>query len=75
MCDLNQQESRHILDTLSEINSLAGQVEGHRSSIEQTAYMDHENLAALLANLERQVTTAKAWVVAKPQEHAGHTGH
>jgi hypothetical protein len=72
MCDLSQQESRDLSDTLSKINSLVGQVEAHRSSIEQTAYMDHENLAALLADLERQVGSARAWVVAKPQEHAGH---
>lgn len=72
MCDLSQQDSRDINATLSEINSLAGQVETHRSSIEQTAYMDHENLAALLSDLERQVGSARAWVVAKPQEHAGH---
>ncbi|WP_157530265.1 hypothetical protein [Microtetraspora niveoalba] len=70
MCDLNSEETRYIVGALGAIDSLAEQVRAHSSSIGETAYMDHEALAALLAGLRDQADTAQRWVEAKPQQHA-----
>ncbi|MCG5214739.1 hypothetical protein [Streptosporangium sp. KLBMP 9127] len=75
MCDLNSEESRDIVEALSEISALAGQLAAHTSAIEETAYMDHEGLAALLAGLRDRAEKAREWVADKPQQHAMHSGH
>jgi hypothetical protein len=75
MCDLNQDETRSIVATLTEIGGLAEQVRIHASSIGETAYMDHEGLANVLATLRDRADAARQWVVDKPQQHAGHTAH
>ncbi|NUR84948.1 MAG: hypothetical protein HOY71_12760 [Nonomuraea sp.] len=72
MCDLNPQESRDIVNALTELNALAEQVATHTAAIETTAYMDHENLAAALETLRDRAETARAWVAAKPQQHSMH---
>lgn len=75
MCDLNSEESRDIVEALREISTLAEQVGTHTSAIEKTAYMDHENLAALLTTLRDRAEAARVWVTDKPQQHAMHSGH
>ncbi|MFI6325608.1 hypothetical protein ACIBG8_49405 [Nonomuraea sp. NPDC050556] len=69
MCDLNSEESRDVVEALNEISTLAGQLGTHSASIEQTAFMDHENLAALLTDLRDRTDRTLAWVIAKPQQH------
>ncbi len=70
MCDLNSAETRHIVGALGAIDSLAEKVRTHSSSINETAYMDHEVLADLLATLRDSADAAQRWVEAKPQQHA-----
>ncbi|MDR8408413.1 hypothetical protein [Nonomuraea sp. 3-1Str] len=75
MCDLNPRESRDVLESLSEIRALADQLAAHSTAIQETAYMDHANLATLLTALRDRADTAREWVEAKPRQHAGHQGH
>jgi hypothetical protein len=72
MCDLNAAETRDIIASLNEVTSLSGQVTTHIGDIEKTSYMDHENLAALLATLRDRAEAAREWVAAQPHQHAGH---
>ncbi|WP_157250293.1 hypothetical protein [Nonomuraea typhae] len=72
MCDLNTHETHDLLASLRELDSLAEQVATHASSVEKTAYMDHEGLAALLTTLRDRAESTRAWVTAKPAEHAAH---
>ena len=74
MCDLNPQESRDVLDSLSEIRALSDQVAKHASAIEESAYMDHAGLAALLTELRDRVDATRVWVEAKPHQHAARHG-
>jgi hypothetical protein len=74
MCDLNSQEKTDLLAALAEINTLAQRINEHATSIDETAYMDHEGLAALLADLRDKAGASQQWVANKPHEHAGHHG-
>ncbi|MEU7893962.1 hypothetical protein AB0B45_13970 [Nonomuraea sp. NPDC049152] len=75
MCDLNPQESRDIIQALEELHTLTGQAMRHATSIEDTAYMDHEGLAAVLTSLRDRTQTTLHWVKDRPQQHATHAGH
>ena len=75
MCDLNSEESREIITALNEISGLADQVRAHASAIWETAYMDHENLATVLATLKDRTEGAWRWATDKPQQHAMHSPH
>lgn len=72
MCDLNAAETRDIIASLSEVTGLSGRVSTHIDDIGRTSYMDHENLAELLAMLRDRAEAAREWVAAKPHQHAGH---
>jgi hypothetical protein len=72
MCDLNAAESGDIIASLNEVTSLSGKVTTYIDDIGKTSYMDHENLAALLADLRDRAEVAREWVAAKPHQHAGH---
>lgn len=72
MCDLNPEETSDLLSSLREIDTLAEQVATHASSVEKTAFMDHEGLAAALAALRDRAESIREWVVAKPQQHSMH---
>ena len=72
MCDLTAPETDAIVAQFAEINALTAQIDGHAASIAETAYMDHDTLAALLTVLRDKADAAGRWVADKPHEHAGH---
>ncbi|MER6944326.1 hypothetical protein ABT294_09915 [Nonomuraea sp. NPDC000554] len=72
MCDLNAEETRAIVRSLSELDALTDEVRRHSAAIESTAFMDHAALAATLAELRDRAESVRAWVAAKPQQHAVH---
>ncbi|MFI9550554.1 hypothetical protein [Nonomuraea endophytica] len=74
MCDLNPQETQHLLSALHEIDDLTAKVAAHAADVEKTAFMDHETLAALLTSLRDRADSAREWVTAKPAQHADHHG-
>ncbi|MEU0564443.1 hypothetical protein ABZ297_03455 [Nonomuraea sp. NPDC005983] len=74
MCDLNAEETRTVVQSLSELDTLTDEVRKHSAAIESTAFMDHEALATTLAELRDRAESVRAWVAAKPQQHAGHGG-
>jgi hypothetical protein len=69
MCDLNPEESAFVISTLGEISALATQLDEHAASIGQSAYMDHDALAALLVTLRQRADSAATWVADKPHPH------
>jgi hypothetical protein len=70
MCDLTPQEQEFIAASVSEINALAAEITEQNASIAETAFMDHEALAALLFTLRDRAAAAADWVAAKPHQHA-----
>ncbi|WP_212830349.1 hypothetical protein [Catellatospora sp. TT07R-123] len=72
MCDLTEQETATVVDALTGIRALADRLGEHVNSITETNYMQHEELAALLAELRDAAESARVWVAAKPLAHAGH---
>lgn len=75
MCDLTPQETHTLVEALADISALTDQTNMHARSITETAYMDHENLSALLASLRDKADTVRQRVAGKPHEHAGHMAH
>jgi len=69
MCDLNTQETAHIVDAIGGISALTAHLNAHAAAITETAFMDHEVLAAQLHALSEQAATAAAWVADKPHQH------
>ena len=57
---------------IAEFTALTEQINTNTSSISKRAFMDHEGLAGLLADLRGKAGAAAGWVAAKPHEHAGH---
>jgi hypothetical protein len=72
MCDLNAQDKDSIVASLAEISTLTDRVNAHAASISESAYMDHDALAGVLAALRDRADAAQRWVANKPHEHAGH---
>jgi hypothetical protein len=75
MCILNASESQTIIDAITEIGALAVEARSHATAIAETAYMDHEGLADVLARLEARAAAAQQWVADKPRQHTEHANH
>lgn len=75
MCDLDAQETSHIVAALVTLRELADKLKAYESTIIETNYMDHDALGALLEDLRDQANTSADWVRAKPLQHAGHEEH